>query len=478
MTPSTAMFFSANKLQSASSMWASAVVLSVFGNLAHAQGPTIVGEATMVIGVARLLGSDGSTRVVERGTPIRVGERIQTQPGSHVHLRFVDGGRLSIRPSSRLQVEDYSHSEQQPVLGAIKFRLDEGVVRSITGTWGEAARDRFRLNTPVAAIGVKGTDFVVKSEGEKTTASVYTGAISFTPLSGACTKSVGPCLNGFEKILSEDMKGQMVELSRRQATPQLVPLIDLLVRNNKTPAPIAGNEIADARVEKPLKIETAQDESRGAKTLIIDNQAALIAAAPGLATPFPVLSMPITSLVIAAAEVGPPQVKQLFWGRYIWAQTMDDDNFTRNLGEALALPNQEKLAGSGNYLFFRPSPTAITSAVLTSPDAAVDFRLANSTAQLAFANGKSSESVGVNDGNLRVDFTRSTFATRLSLSSKTLGTDAIVASGNITPGGVLQAVTSNAAISGALSLDGKEAGYAFDKAVSAGVLRGATLWGR
>lgn len=136
--------------------------------------PAIVGEATMVIGMARITNALGQSVVADKGAAIRVGDRIETEAGGHVHLRFVDGGRVSVRPASRLQIESYSHSSDKPVLSAIKFRLDEGVVRSITGTWGEAARDRFRLNTPMAAIGVKGTDFIVKSAPGTTSVSVYT----------------------------------------------------------------------------------------------------------------------------------------------------------------------------------------------------------------------------------------------------------------------------------------------------------------
>jgi hypothetical protein len=50
----------------------------------------------------------------------------------------------------------------------------------------------------VAAIGVKGTDFLVRSDANSTAASVYTGAITVTPLTNGCTTSVGPCLNGNE----------------------------------------------------------------------------------------------------------------------------------------------------------------------------------------------------------------------------------------------------------------------------------------
>jgi hypothetical protein len=184
--------------------------------LALAQGgPAVVGEATMVIGQASLVGADGATRPVARGESIRAGDRIETQAGGHVHVRFVDGGRLSVRPSSRLHVENYAHSDQQPQMSAIRFRLEEGVVRSITGAWGEASRDRFRLNTPVAAIGIKGTDFVVKADAGATAASVYSGAIMLSPLSEGCGSTLGPCLNGNEKLLSEDMKGFHARIEQR-----------------------------------------------------------------------------------------------------------------------------------------------------------------------------------------------------------------------------------------------------------------------
>ncbi len=208
-----------------------AVALALAGLGAGAQAAAgaaspIVGEATLVIGAARLWSEDGSARPVTRGTAVRVGDRLETEGGGHVHLRFVDGGRLSVRPASRLQIESYSHTPGQPQLGAIKLRLDEGVARSITGAWGEAARERFRLNTPVAAIGVKGTDFIVRADADLTAATVYSGAIAVTPLASGCGASVGPCLNGHERMLSADMKGQMLELTRSQSSPVLVAVAD------------------------------------------------------------------------------------------------------------------------------------------------------------------------------------------------------------------------------------------------------------
>jgi hypothetical protein len=66
----------------------------------------------------------------------------------------------------------------------------------------------------------------------------------------------------------------------------------------------------------------------------------------------------------------------------------------------------------------------------------------------------------------------------LALSSPTLGTDVVSASGTIASSGAFKSTEGNANIAGALSLDGLDAAYAFDKAHATGTLRGVTLWGR
>ena len=109
-------------------------LLGVATSLVAAQNPPdLVGEVTLLIGQAQVIGTDDVVRPVERGLAVRTGDRIETQAGGHVHIRFVDGARVSVRPASRLQIESYSYSAQEPQRSAIKFRLDEGVIRSITG---------------------------------------------------------------------------------------------------------------------------------------------------------------------------------------------------------------------------------------------------------------------------------------------------------------------------------------------------------
>ena len=58
------------------------------------------------------------------------------------------------------------------------------------------------------------------------------------------------------------------------------------------------------------------------------------------------------------------------------------------------------------------------------------------------------------------------------------GTENASSTGIIKPNGLMQFTGGSAFTTGALSLDGKEAGYFFEKPVPAGQLSGITLWGR
>lgn len=427
----------------------------------------VVGEVTMLIGQAQLIGADDVNRSIERGQPIRAGDRIETREGGHVHVRFVDGGRLSVRPSSRLIIENYSHSAGNPQGSAIKFRLDEGVIRSITGTWGEEARDRFRLNTPMAAIGIKGTDFVVKTDFNATAASVYAGSILVAPL-GDCVTPLGSCQSGSERHLSADMKGLMLELNRQQGVPQFVTAVDLLA-NARRPATDAGVAtvqpaliatggevlaVSGVNVNKPIVNEARSKDLVDAATQMATAQ---IAAAQVVQVPLP------------------PQVSELAWARYAWIRDGGADTLSQSFEQASAAGREAVVFGTAHALTRSASPAG---AGLTTTDASVNFRLAGASAFFRRNFDHGVEAVQVDKGTLSVDFSRSTFATQLGVSSPTLGPDSVVANGTIGKDGVMRSTSANAIVQGATTLDGKEAGYLFEKNNAAGSLRGVTLWGR
>ena len=408
----------------------------------------VVAEATLVIGKARIASADGSQRMVDKGAAVRVGDRIETEPGGHVHLRFVDGGRVSVRPSSRLAIEDYSPATAGGA-GAIKFHLQEGVVRSITGAWGESSRESFRLNTPLAAIGIKGTDFITRADTTSTVASVFTGAIVVAPLDAGCAATVGPCLNGREALLTQDMRGQIVQLGLDEARAAVVA------------AAATGGERAAALARghgvTPIDVAVAvpSDAVAEGKTLANATRA---------------------DDVLVAAAVPPPRVEQLAWGRWAWARPIAGDELAQVIDAAFRA-GREGLVTDGAHSLFRP---VAADARLLAKESAATFRLAGGSAHVVRRGVGAGAPLPatVEGGTLGVDFARSTFTTHLTVSGDAIGSHDINAAGNVLSNGVLMSTSGNASVTGGLSLDGREAGYLFDKAIDAGQLRGITLWGR
>lgn len=415
--------------------------LAVMFSAAARTQPSVVGEATMVVGMARLIHPDGETRVLGRGAAVREGDRIETGAGGHVHLRFVDGGRLSVRPASRLHIENYTQAEPSNAMTAIRFRLDEGVVRSITGSWGEAARDRFRLNTPLAAIGVKGTDFSVAADARQTLASVYTGAIVLTPMAEGCSNTLGPCINGSERLLSEAMKGQMLAVSNQQLSPQVVALADSAsVRGTAGNAATGTAPVmarADIVAEKQVINETRQ--------------------------------------VLPPPEAA-PVVGQLVWMRWPWTNTSSTDTLSQAFDAAM-LKSHELTTSDGAYVLMRLNPEG--RAYLAS-EARADFRLAGATAQLVRRQGFEDvlDPVAVHGGRLSIDFARASYTTLLNVSAERLGPQELASSGQIQANGTLSGSTGNTITRGSVSVDGREAGYFFSSNQAPGQVRGITLWGR
>jgi hypothetical protein len=75
-----------------------------------------------------------------------------------------------------------------------------------------------------------------------------------------------------------------------------------------------------------------------------------------------------------------------------------------------------------------------------------------------------------------VDFDRSRFDANLTLSHAQTGAVGLNVSGNVNDQGIFSGGNSSQRVAGALSLDGKEAGFLFSRTVDLGVFRGVTLW--
>lgn len=401
--------------------------------------PDIVGEITTVIGQGKVLSDSGQLPAV-RGQYIHAGDRIETAVGGHIHVRFIDGGLVSVRPMSRLLIEDYRNSNLGN-LAAIKFKLEDGVMRSVTGQWGEAHRDRFRLNTPVAAIGVKGTDFIVKANGSSTFASVNSGAIVMAPLQGSCAAALGPCQGDLAVMLSADMHGTMLEYLQQNGSsvPRLVPAVDLLAYQTDA-----------TRMTQRRQTDAV---SAVEKTHISDTLAA-------------------NQLQESVAGASKPMV----WLHNALDWNVPEHTISERFDQASAAGRTQVI---GNFFINLYRDETIQKDFLPQAStASLQLTSASANFTQAMATGRPVEIVQISNPSLNVDFSHGTLATSMTLSSPSLGQDKFAATASVTPQGYFSNNSASQNLAGAFSTDGTQAGYLFDKSINGGKVSGLTLWGR
>lgn len=194
-----------------------------------------VGQVLFAIGDARI---HGGSRPLAKGDAIAVGQTIVTGSSGHVHIRFIDQAFVSVRPDTQLSVDEYLWDQAAPQNNRVKFSLFQGTSRLITGQAGQANKAGFRLNTPVAAIGVRGTDFVVNVTSEATKVTVQQGAIVMSPFGDNCSlEALGPCGGLYARQLTSQLSGGYLELNKGQGIPVFVSPANSNMKKFDAPQP-------------------------------------------------------------------------------------------------------------------------------------------------------------------------------------------------------------------------------------------------
>lgn len=124
------------------------------------------GKAIFVYGKAYVQSADGDRRALTKGAEVDSGDTVITASNGRVQLQMADGGLLALRPSTEFVIEQFQLGSEAPadVLAGKSeprsfFVLVKGGFRSITGAIGKENKSNYRVKTPVATIGIRGTDY-------------------------------------------------------------------------------------------------------------------------------------------------------------------------------------------------------------------------------------------------------------------------------------------------------------------------------
>ena len=118
-----------------------------------------VGKITKVRGAVFVIRSSGKI-VGKVGLPLEKSDIVQTKARGWAKLKFNDGTVITVGRNSRMEIKKYLYDGSRK--SEASFGFAKGVFKTITGAIGKVAPEKFKVHTPNATIGIRGTEFFVE----------------------------------------------------------------------------------------------------------------------------------------------------------------------------------------------------------------------------------------------------------------------------------------------------------------------------
>ena len=121
-----------------------------------------VGNVVSLTGKARASNVNGRAQKVQINSLIFQGDRLETEPGSSLHIIMDDGAEVFLKEDSALKVSEYVITSGYDKDSSSIFGLLRGGFRKITGAIGASTEANYQVHTGFATIGIRGTEYVLK----------------------------------------------------------------------------------------------------------------------------------------------------------------------------------------------------------------------------------------------------------------------------------------------------------------------------
>ncbi len=145
-------------------------LLLVAGGTGIAAASEPSGSAVAVIQSTQAFGHAGN-RTLQASGPVYTGDQIVTGPRGQAQIIFTDNTKLVVGPNSRMKIDAFvfggNGSAKEVSLNAVR-----GAFRFITGS---SAKSAYKITTPTATIGVRGTEFDFNVSSSRLDLAVFNG---------------------------------------------------------------------------------------------------------------------------------------------------------------------------------------------------------------------------------------------------------------------------------------------------------------
>jgi hypothetical protein len=135
-----------------------------------------VAKVIWLKGALRATMQNNEERNLQKSSIVYLHDVLMTGDKSEAQITFTDGSSVTFYPNTKFVVEKYSFAKKKSgSVGSYFVNLIQGGFRSITGLIAKDNPNDYQVNTPVATIGVRGTDFAVAIKSNQVYVARYAG---------------------------------------------------------------------------------------------------------------------------------------------------------------------------------------------------------------------------------------------------------------------------------------------------------------
>lgn len=164
-------------------------------SLPAAAQQSAAGVVVATSGELRAVDASQRSRQLTRGASFYQGDTLSSSAETKAIVRFTDGTVVSLQPASNLKVDQYAYNANDRSQNKQLTTLSKGGMRVLTGLVSKRNPNDYKVRTPVAVIGVRGTMFQVKLLNN--VQGARTSGVTFDP-EGAVGLKSAPAANTAE----------------------------------------------------------------------------------------------------------------------------------------------------------------------------------------------------------------------------------------------------------------------------------------
>ena len=135
------------------------IAMAITCGSAYAENFAPAGHTIFVHNTVWRITAGVTKQLLHKGDTVYESDTIMTGRKGSAQLMMSDGAYIAIRPNTSIRLDVYRYDkEEDEGVGESIITLLKGCFRSITGMIGKENKENYRIKTPVANIGIRGTD--------------------------------------------------------------------------------------------------------------------------------------------------------------------------------------------------------------------------------------------------------------------------------------------------------------------------------